>query len=131
MLTAVLRLFLVLLRLSRFRLGFDRVADAEGKLHILGAIERNESLPHAVIDNYSRRILAWTVTERLNPTNLLHDDWKREGTALRTTATLPAPTVCEVGLTYGKTSPHEGYCILSQKCRLRSCITGAQDCSTT
>ena len=46
MLTAVLRLVLVMLRLFGFRLGLDRVADAEGKRRILGAIERaRQSMP--------------------------------------------------------------------------------------
>ena len=46
MLTAVLRLVLVLLRLSGFRLGLGRVADAEEKRRILGAIERaRQSMP--------------------------------------------------------------------------------------
>jgi hypothetical protein len=40
MLTAVLRLVLVLLRLSGFRLGINRVPDAEEKRRVLGAIER-------------------------------------------------------------------------------------------
>lgn len=40
MLTAVLRLVLVLLHLSEFKLGFDRVWNAEGKRCLLGAIER-------------------------------------------------------------------------------------------
>ena len=45
-LTAVLRLVLVKLRLSRFTLGLDRVPDAEGKRRILGAIERaRQSMP--------------------------------------------------------------------------------------
>ena len=39
-LTAVLRLVLVLLRLSGFRLGLNRVPDAEEKRRMLGAIER-------------------------------------------------------------------------------------------
>ena len=40
MLTGGLRLVLVMLRLSGFRLGLDRVPDAESKRRILGAIER-------------------------------------------------------------------------------------------
>lgn len=40
MLTSVLRLVLVLLHLSGFKLDHDRVPDAEGKQRLLGAIER-------------------------------------------------------------------------------------------
>ena len=47
------------------------------------------------------------------------------------TVTLHAPTVRDVGRSLARTSPHEGYSILSTQCSLCSCITGAPECSAT
>ena len=36
---------------------------------IIKLLDGTKAYLYAVIDNYSRKILAWTVAERLNPTN--------------------------------------------------------------
>jgi transposase InsO family protein len=93
MLTAFLRLVLALLRVSGFRLDRARVPDAANRLRLYPAkpkvgvrtaapnetwhidvtiirlLDGTKAYVHAVIDNFSRKILAWTVAGRLAPMN--------------------------------------------------------------
>jgi len=39
---------------------------------IIRLLDGTKAYLHAVIDNYSRRILSWTVAEKLNPMNTCH-----------------------------------------------------------
>ncbi len=54
------------------KLGFRAVLPNEAwhlDVTIIRLLDGTKAYLHAVIDNYSRRVLAWTVTERLNPMN--------------------------------------------------------------
>ncbi len=57
------------------RLGFRATAPNEAwyfDVTIIKPLDGTKAYLHAVIDNYSRRILAWTVAEKLDPMNTCH-----------------------------------------------------------
>jgi len=49
----------------------ERIAKLERRIDatVIRLLDGTRAYLHAVIDNYSRRILGWTVAERLNPMN--------------------------------------------------------------
>ena len=57
---------------AKSRIGFRAAAPNEAwhvDVTINQLLDGTKAYLHAIIDNYSRRILAWTVAERLNPMN--------------------------------------------------------------
>jgi transposase InsO family protein len=67
-LAAVVRILLSLLRAFGISLAGERLPEGDAKAGILRAIATSKPYIHAVIDNYSRKILAWMVAPRLEPT---------------------------------------------------------------